>query len=92
LEATQLLPAPRNLERRITKGHLKHLPSDFRAAVRLLKRPYFRLSAEQFARIEAIAGDSDTVLLDGTKLMTYGRADGGYALMPINTSQRSSGV
>ncbi len=77
-----LLPAPRDLASRLAPAPKKRLPADFRSAVALLKRPYFRLSAEAFAQVQTVAGDSDVVLLDGRQ-MTFGDADGGKALMPL---------
>lgn len=78
-----LLATPRNLAARLVPVPNKRLPSDFKSAVELLKRPYFRLSAEAYALVRSVAGDSDVVLLDG-KQMTYGDADGGKALMPLS--------
>ena len=78
-----LFATPRNLAARLMPVPNKRLPSDFKSAVALLKRPYFRLSAEAYALVRSVAGDSDVVLLDGRQ-MTYGDADGGKALMPLS--------
>ncbi len=48
-----------------------------------LRRPYFRLSVEDCAKVEALAGDSDVLLFDGKTQVTWGDADGGKALMPL---------
>lgn len=62
----------------------KSLPKSFKAAVSMLKRPYIPITAEALRAVEQVSGDSDVVLFDG-KAMTFGTADGGYALMPLNT-------
>lgn len=73
---------PRNLAGRIQAAPNKRLPADFKKAVALLKRPYYRLDDAAFKLVQDVAGDSDIVLLDG-KQMTFGDADGGKALMPL---------
>lgn len=78
-----LLATPKNLAARLAPVPNERLPPDFKSAVALLKRPYFRLGAEAYAFVLWVAGDSDLVLLDG-RLMTYGDADGGKALMPLS--------
>jgi len=78
-----LLPTPKNLAARLVPVPNKRLPPDFKSAVALLKRPYFRLSTEAYALVLLVAGDSDIVLHDGRQ-MTYGDADGGKALMPLS--------
>lgn len=77
-----LLATPKNLAARLAPAPNQRLPPDFRSAVALLKRPYFRLSADAYALVRAVAGDSDIVLLDGRQ-MTFGDADGRKALMPL---------
>lgn len=77
-----LVNTPRNLKKRLCAAPGKVLPYDFKKAVALLKRPYYRLSDEDYAHVAALAGDSDVVLLDGRQ-MAYGDADGEKALMPL---------
>ena len=68
----------------ITATH-ESLPLDFKQAVRMLKRPYIGISEDTAMLIEqAIQGHGDIFIVDGRK-MTYGNADGGWALMPIAT-------
>lgn len=80
-----LSTTPRDLAARLAPEPNKRLPADFKSAVALLKRPYFRLSADAYALVRSVAGDSDIVLLDG-KQVTYGDADGSKALMPLAKS------
>jgi hypothetical protein len=82
VENSLLLNTPRNLTKRLSSAPGKRLPADFRQAVAMLKRPYYRLDEAAYQAVTAIAGDSDIVLLDG-KQMTFGDADGGKALMPL---------
>jgi len=77
-----MLETPRDLAKRLSAAPGKRLPTDFKRAVALLKRPYYRLDDAAFRTVLAVAGDSDIVLLDG-KQMTYGDADGEKALMPL---------
>lgn len=59
------------------------LPSSFGDAVRMLKRPYISITAKQNEEIEkATEGHGDIFLYKG-KRMTWGQADGGYAMMPL---------
>lgn len=77
-----LLNTPRNLSRRLSSAPGKRLPANFKQAVAMLKRPYYRLDEAAYQAVCAIAGDSDVVLLDGRQ-MTFGDADGCKALMPL---------
>lgn len=58
----------------------------FKAAVALLERPYIPMSAAQHERVRAMAEkagcDTFRIGADGPRV-TFGEADGGYALMPI---------
>lgn len=47
-------------------------------------RPYYKLSAEACAMVEKLSGKSDVLLFDGKTQVTWGDADGGKALMPLN--------
>ncbi len=78
-----LLNKPRRLAARITAIPNKRLPVDFKAAVALLKRPYYRLDEAAYELVCRVAGDSDVLLFDGRQV-TYGNADGGRALMPLS--------
>lgn len=73
---------PINLAGRLQAAPNKRLPADFRKAVALLKRPYYRLDDAAYNLVQRVAEGSDVVLLDG-KQMTYGDADGCKALMPL---------
>lgn len=84
MSSVTLRNTPRNLRARLTALPGKNLPADYSKAVRLLKRPYYRLSAEDLAYVKSIAGDSDVLLLDD-KQVTWGDADGVHALMPLGT-------
>lgn len=60
------------------KGELK----PFFEQVRELVRPYAKISACQFSKLEK--GNSDLYKTSGGAVVTFGAADGGYALMPLN--------
>lgn len=63
-----------------------HLPSNFKDAVSMLSRPYIPISEAQSKAIdEKTKGHGDIFLYKG-KRMTWGQADGGYAMMPIATN------
>jgi hypothetical protein len=70
------------LHKRLAPCPGKRLPRSFKAAVALLQRPYHPLTADEYALVQRIAGDSDLVLFDGRQA-TFGDADGGKALMPL---------
>ena len=78
-----LLNKPRRLAARITAIPNKRLPVDFKAAVALLKRPYYRLDEAAYELVCRVAGYSDVLLFDGREV-THGNADGGRALMPLS--------
>lgn len=80
----KLLRTPfRSLQQRLAPCPNKRLPPSFKAKVALLQRPYFPLTASEFSLVLRVAGSSDLVLFDGRQA-TYGDADGGKALMPLN--------
>lgn len=62
----------------------KRLPVSFAAAVALLVRPYIPISEAQYEEIaaKASADDTDILVFNGLQ-MTFGAADGGFALMPL---------
>ena len=62
----------------------KQLPANFKQAVAMLKRPYIAITTEQYTQIAELASNADTdVVLYHGRQMTFGEADGGYALMPL---------
>lgn len=65
-------------------AHPARMPTDFDSAVRLLERPYFRISEEQQLAIAAKAAGNDVLLFRG-RPVTWGTADGGFALMPLSS-------
>lgn len=76
-------PTPSKLFERLQPLANKKSTGDFKDFVARLQRPYFRLSEEDCAKVETLAGDSDVLLLDGKIQVTWGDADGGKALMPL---------
>lgn len=56
------------------------------AAITSLRRPYIPISEEQYQRIMEMTArpETDIVLLGGMQ-HTFGKADSGYALMPLGT-------
>jgi hypothetical protein len=79
-----MLPTPNNLFNRLQPITNKINKGDFKSMVARLQRPYIRLSETDCAAVEALAGTSDVLLLDGETQVTWGDADGGKALMPLN--------
>ena len=63
----------------------KHLPKKFREAVDLLTRPYILITEDEYNGIYKITSRpaTDIVMLRG-EMYTFGGADCGYALMPLN--------
>ena len=58
-----------------------HMPSNFRDAIRLVTRPYIPISEKQVKEIESKTKDRGDIILYRGKRMTWGAADGGFALM-----------
>jgi hypothetical protein len=59
------------------------MPKNFHDAVRMLVRPYVPITASDVKQLEVVTkGYGDIVIYKGRR-MTWGRADGGCALMPI---------
>lgn len=54
---------------------------EFHTEVRKLSRPYVQISSEDWQRL--MAGPADYYLMDRNQVVTFGSADGGYALMPL---------
>ena len=80
-----MLETPNKLFERLQPLANKQHKGDFKAFVARLKRPYYRLSEEDCKTVEILAGDSDVLVLDGKTQVTWGTADGGFALMPLHT-------
>lgn len=80
-----MLQTPNNLFARLQPLANKKHKGDFKTFVSRLKRPYYRLSAEDCQTVETLAGDSDVLVLDGKTQVTWGNADGGFALMPLHS-------
>jgi hypothetical protein len=74
---------PPDILKRLTPLYGKKFTEPFHKVVGRLSRPYYRLTQEQVAEIEAIAVDCDVLLLNGTTQVTWGNADSGMALMPL---------
>ncbi|MYM92685.1 hypothetical protein [Duganella vulcania] len=64
----------------------KTLPKDFAKAVALLERPYLPIGEPDYRAIMAMTQEANTdIVLYQGRQMTFGNADGGYALMPLAT-------
>lgn len=61
----------------------EYLPTNFRNAVRMLQRPYIPITASQSKEIEAKTKGRGDIFIYRGKKMTWGNADGAYALMPL---------
>jgi hypothetical protein len=62
---------------------LDRMPSDFKDAVAMLKRPYTPVSEKVYkAILKKVEGVGDVVIFKN-KRMTFGAVDCGYALMPL---------
>ncbi|WP_298150877.1 hypothetical protein [Flavobacterium sp.] len=61
------------------------LPTNFKDAVHLLKRPYISITVDQVKEIERKTKDAGDIIIYRGQRMTWGNADGGYALMPLNS-------
>jgi len=75
-----------------TKGTLLLQPlngtcSDFHTEVRKLQRPYIPITKEQQDALIALPNDYYKF---GNDVVTFGGADGGYALMPLQTKYAKS--
>ena len=60
-----------------------YMPSNFRDAIRLVTRPYIPISEKQVKEIESKTKNRGDIILYRGKRMTWGNADGGFALMPL---------
>lgn len=64
---------------------LKGSCSPFSTEVKKLKRPYIALTEAEFNTL--VQGPSDYYQLPDGRVVTFGAADGGYALMPLNNKE-----
>lgn len=60
------------------------MPESFSASVALVTRPYLKLSLDEMDLILKMKHKCDVYMMDGKVPVTFGNADGGYALMPLN--------
>lgn len=82
--------APDDLLERLTP--VDHPMGDnFQEAVGMLVRPYMAITREQYHAILMQLASSDVVEFDGIQ-MTFGSADGGYALMPLANRVPTDGL
>ena len=84
----QLPPDLRDI-RPIRPNGKSKLPPDFKKVVSLLRRPYTRITKAEYDIIMRLTSNplTDFIMFDG-KLCTFGDADGGYAIMPIDPNSR----
>lgn len=71
------------------------LPSDFNQAVRMLYRPYTPISEADYQQImkQADAAGTDVFLMGDEALqVTFGNADSGYALMPLQLPKPKANI
>lgn len=80
----QMRETPKNLFERLTPIANKLFSGDFKSSVAMLKRPYFRLSQEDYEKVKDLSAGSDVLLMDGKTQVTFGSADNGLALMPLS--------
>lgn len=60
-----------------------YLPTNFNDAVRMLKRPYIPINEKQLKAIETQTNGRGDIFIYRGQRMTWGDADGGYAMMPL---------
>lgn len=60
---------------------LKGVCSGFHTEVQKIARPYLEISEEQYKQLES--GNADYYQLPDGRVVTFGNADGGWALMPL---------
>lgn len=56
------------------------LPKDFCKAIATLQRPYIPINKEEYKKVFAVGND---YFKYENQVVTFGQADGGYALMPL---------
>lgn len=78
-----LIAAPRGLFSRLEPLPGKFHRGGLKEFIARLKRPYYRLTESELIRVRELAGNSDVLLMDGKTQVTWGDADGGFALMPL---------
>jgi hypothetical protein len=59
------------------------LPTNFKDAIQLVKRPYIPITIDQLKEIERKTKDVGDIIIYRGQRMTWGKADDGYALMPL---------
>ena len=59
---------------------------DFHTEVKSLTRPYLKITSTQY---DQLVGMSFDFYLLGDSIVTFGAADGGYALMPVNEDRKA---
>lgn len=80
----KMLATPKHLLDRLRSLENKRFGDDFSGIVRHLKRPYYRLSEADYDAVKALSGGADVLVFDGKTQVTFGSADGGWALMPLS--------
>lgn len=84
LQAWHELHHGKALDFNLVKPLNEKLYDTFELAVKQLTRPYLAISQEDYDKVFAVTKNhGDIVLYDGIK-MTFGNADGGFALMPLS--------
>ena len=62
------------------------IPSDFVDAVASVHRPYIPITEKQYEFIRRKTRDTGDIIIYRGKRMTFGNADSGFALMPLNNN------
>lgn len=78
-----MLATPKNLLNRLSPLKGKRFSENFNVIVGRLYRPYYRLSEDDYEAVKELSDESDVLLFDGKTQVTFGAADGGFALMPL---------
>ena len=60
-----------------------YMPSDFKTAVSMLKRPYITIKQSEYEKIVELTKERGDIVVYKNRRMTFGNADGGFALMPL---------
>ena len=68
------------INRKVLKPLKGYLPNDFHESVRMLTRPYIPISESMYNKIYAVGND---FFQYGEQIVTFGTADRGFALMPL---------
>ena len=62
------------------------MPSDFVEAVAAVHRPYIPITQKQYEFIRRKTKYTGDIIIYRGKRMTFGNADSGFALMPLNNN------